>query len=297
MENIDFVTKKKKRLFDRRDGVRIKKTPIINRLMSGLYPNRCDCEISSIRYFDITKLMEYIDRYNLTHPDEPLKFFQCFVTILARVINERRYLLRFIANKKIYEHDEIKISFIAKKKFEDCGEEQVITYLAKPEHNVLDVGRYINKEVNALRSESVDKNRPPKPSDIQNIPDFFVHIFTAFLRFMNKHFARFMPKMAMREDPSFSTALVSNLGSIGLDAIYHHLNNYGSCSMMFTLGVIKFEEHNIDGLRKYKTLIDISSIFDERIADGYYFARTFDLINQYLKHPECLFIPFNKKAL
>ena len=81
-----------------------------------------------------------------------------------------------------------------------------------------------------------------------------------------------VPKSISDTDPNYSTVLLSNLGSIKTNCCYHHLNNYGTNSVVSTIGVIK-EKNVLDKQGKVKTrkYVDISFTLDERIADGIYF--------------------------
>ncbi|MCQ2795430.1 MAG: 2-oxo acid dehydrogenase subunit E2 [Bacilli bacterium] len=295
---MDFVEKRKKKFGDRIDGHFVKDAPLMNKLMVGLYPNRCDCEVSSRFDLDITNLMNYIKARKEKDPNCQIKFFHCFIAAFARVINEKRLLLRFVQNKKIYERDEIKISFTAKRAFNEGAEESIVSYIAKKDDNVDSVTRFIIGEVNCLRDESIIEQRKNDKSSMESLnklPNFVIRLFCWLLRRLDKH--GWVPKSAVKEDPSFSTAMLANLGSIGLNSVYHHLNNYGSCSMMITIGKIQEREiKNNNGIVEKKFFVDVTGIFDERIADGFYFLNSMKLMQQYLEHPEVLEKPFNEEV-
>ena len=72
-----------------------------------------------------------------------------------------------------------------------------------------------------------------------------------------------LPAGMIRDDPLFTTVFVANLGSIGLDATYHHLWEYGSCGIFVTIGKLWKRE---DGRR----VVGLRITFDERIEDGLY---------------------------
>ena len=82
-------------------------------------------------------------------------------------------------------------------------------------------------------------------------------------------------------DPMFSSIFVANLGSVGLDAAYHHLWEYGTCSIFATLGRIFSRS---DGTR----IVEVKYSYDERIADGLYAAITINGIRDRMQDPESL---------
>ncbi len=291
---MEFVTKRKKKRGDRNDGHLLRKAPVINKLMAGLYPNRCENEVSAKKDLDITELLKFIKTKNEEDPLKNLKFFHCFIAIVTRIINERRKLLCFIKNGNFYEKDEIKISFVAKRGFSDKAEEAVISYYAKGEDNVYSVSQFITGQVKDARDEKKieeKKQRSDSTEGLEKLPPFIFKMMIKFLRWADKHGC--IPKDASEEDPSFSTVLVANLGSIKSSSVYHHLNNYGNCSFMITIGsMFKKEIINENGEKEIRDFVDITATFDERIADGFYFIKTVNLMQDYMNHPETLELKF-----
>jgi pyruvate/2-oxoglutarate dehydrogenase complex dihydrolipoamide acyltransferase (E2) component len=114
-----------------------------------------------------------------------------------------------------------------------------------------------------------------------------------FLRWLDFHGK--YPQQLAKDDPDFSTVFVSNLGSIKMNANYHHLANWGTNSFFAVIGEKKkhpfFEEN---GKYQLKDSLDISMTIDERIADGTYFAGSIRVLRYLLQHPELLLQPSNK---
>ena len=105
------------------------------------------------------------------------------------------------------------------------------------------------------------------------------------------------PKALTDGDPNYSSVLLSNLGSIQAPAVYHHLNNYGTNSIMVTIGTIHKEERIMpDGSKQIRDVVDIGATLDERIADGFYFARSLKLVKYIFSHPELLDKPLNEPS-
>ena len=95
------------------------------------------------------------------------------------------------------------------------------------------------------------------------------------------------PKALTEGDTNYATVILSNLGSIKTNSCYHHLNEYGTNSIVMTIGTIKEE--------KGKKFVDLWSTLDERIADGFYFAKSIKLIEYIAAHPELLEQKLNTK--
>ena len=67
---------------------------------------------------------------------------------------------------------------------------------------------------------------------------------------------------------------MNNLGSIQLNAAYHHLNNWGTNSLFVVIGE-KFQvpEYDESGFKGMRTKLKLGITLEERIADGYYYSR------------------------
>lgn len=97
------------------------------------------------------------------------------------------------------------------------------------------------------------------------------------------------PDFITAGDPNYTTILCSNLGSIKCPSVYHHLNNYGTNSILITIGTLHKEEVLMpDGHKEIRDLIDIGVTLDARIADGFYFARSLKLIKHIFADPDLL---------
>ena len=97
--------------------------------------------------------------------------------------------------------------------------------------------------------------------------------------------------------PYAHTCFVSNLGSIKMDAQYHHLANFGSNSFFAIIGrKDKKPVFKDDGTFEMKEFLPISFTIDERIGDGVYFANTIKIFKAYMMRPELLDLPANQSV-
>ena len=82
--------------------------------------------------------------------------------------------------------------------------------------------------------------------------------------------------------------LLTNVASIGLPAIFHHLYNFGNTSVFIALG--KFEKRvtlTKDG-PKVKTMIPMGLTLDERICGGASFSLAFNYFKKMVENPQLL---------
>ena len=118
---------------DRRDGRWVRDVPGLQTIMGHIMPNRTDCECFMLDSFDITELLPFLDAKNATHPDYKTTVFHALIMCVARMINERPKMNRFVQGRRTYERYEISLSFVCKRRFQDNGEEALMFFV--PEEN------------------------------------------------------------------------------------------------------------------------------------------------------------------
>ena len=98
-------------------------------------------------------------------------------------------------------------------------------------------------------------------------------------------------------DPYQCSVVLSNLGSIGMNAGYHHLMNWGTNSIFLVIGKKHKRMHyDEDGNALMRKELTISATIDERISDGFYFAKTLKLMKKLMENPELLELPIEQEV-
>ncbi len=282
----------KRRWGDRRDGRRVK-APGLQTIMCYLMPKRTDCEVYLSDKLDVTELLRYLERVNAEHPEYKTTVFHCVIVALARMIRERPKMNRFIQGYRMYERNEISLSFVAKRRFADGADESLMFLVPRDDDALPQVSRRIVGEIGEMRkSESSTGGVDALLDGLARLPRLLLMLIVRVVRWLD--FWGVNPKALTDGDPNYSTVLCSNLGSIKAPAVYHHLNNYGTNSIFVTIGTLHREEVLMpDGTKQLRDILDFGATLDERIADGFYFARSLKLVKHLFAHPEMLEQPLN----
>ena len=286
---------KKRKWGDRRDG-RWVKAPGLQTVMAYLMPKRTDCEVYLNDKLDATELLQYLERKNALHPEYKTTVFHCMIMSMARMVKERPKMNRFIQGYRMYERDEISISFVVKRRFSDGGEESLMVLVPKDDDTLDTVSRKIVGDVKETRKSETSTGGVDALLDgFAKLPRPILMLAIRIIRYLD--FWGVNPKVLTQGDPDYTTILCSNLGSIKAPAVYHHLNNYGTNSVMVTIGTLHKEELVMpDGTKAIRDVIDFGATLDERIADGFYFARSLRLLKHVFAHPELLDQPLGQPS-
>lgn len=286
-----------KKFGDRKDGRLLRELDSLHYVTGILYPNRCDNEAFISERIDLTHINAYLEKKNEENrtliaegkaPDYKYNLFQLIVTALIRTLHLRPKMNRFIVNGNFYQRNEVSASFVVKKLFSDNGAE-ALAFLHSKENDTLEsIHGKIYNQVSKRRSDGDKEDTSTDTMDILNkVPRWLSKAAIHFLMWLDKH--GWVPKDIIATDPYYSSVVISNLGSIKMKSGYHHLTNWGTCSMILLIGEIKNRPfYNEDGTFEMRPSVDLGLTIDERLADGYYYSKTLKIIRKLLENPELL---------
>lgn len=283
-----------KRFGDRRDGTLLRDTDSMHLIMPLMYPNRCDNEAFISERIDLTNINRFLEQKNADNPEYKYNLFQIMVTALLKTITLRPKMNYFIANKNMYQRNEVSAAFTIKKIFSDHGGEALAFIHTKPEYTLDTIHEEIYRQVSYCRSDKKDASTESMDA-LQKLPRFLLKPIGFCARFLDRH--GWMPRQVIATDPYYSSVVLTNLGSIKLHSGYHHLTNWGTNSVFCAIGERKKRPfYKEDGTVEMRDSVDLGLTIDERIADGYYYSKTVRLLKTLLENPELLEKPLSEKV-
>lgn len=281
----------KRKLGDRKDGKLIRDLDSLHFVTGVIYPNRCDNEAFISETIDLTNINKYLETKNYDGIDYKYNLFQVIVTSLLKMITLRPKMNRFIANGNFYQRNEISASFVVKKLFSDNGAESLAFIHAKDDDTIDTIHNEIYRQVSYCKKEDTVDSSTDSMDLFNKMPRFLSKAIIHQVMHLDKH--GWVPSSFIETDPYYSSCVISNLGSIKLKSGYHHLTNWGTCSMIVLIGEIKDRPfYNEDGTYEMRPSVDLGMTIDERLADGYYYSKSVKLLKKLLENPELLEKPF-----
>lgn len=271
---------------DRYDAYRIRDIDGLHFYMAYLMPKRTDAEVYINEKIDVTELLKYIKEKNESG-ERKVTIFHCVIAAVARTVRMRPLLNRYISGKRYYMRHDISMGFTIKKRFADHAEESLVIYKPKDEENLCAITDRLSPRVKEAKRTDKGQSVDDLLNIVKKLPRPIMNLFMAFLNFADTH--GLMPKSFSSVDTNYCSVLLSNLGSIKCDAVYHHLNNFGTNGIVITIGEAHKElALNDEGQQEIRDVMNIGVTLDERIADGFYFARSLKLIKHLFKNPQLL---------
>ncbi len=283
--------KAKRRWKDRRDGTLIRDIDGMHYVMPLMYPNRCDNEAYMTINICVDNTEAFIRQMNRENPENRITMFIIIITAILKTIALRPQMNRFIANKNVYQRNELTAAFTVKKTFSDDGDETLARIEASYDDDIFTLANKINEQI-ALCKTGTDESTDAMEV-IKKLP--FKHLIGAIARFLDRH--GWMPRSVIATDPYQCSVVLTNLGSIGMNIGYHHLMNWGTTSLFLVVGKKHNRAHfDQDGNMNMKRELSLSFTIDERISDGYYYARSLKLLKKLIENPELLTQPISTEV-
>lgn len=279
-----------KRIGDRKDAKKVRNLDGLHNVMIDIKPERCDSDVYMNKEIDVTKLIKYVEKYKKEHPDNKITYFHAFAMAFAKTIYNKPLLNRFIANRTFYDRNDVIIAFVAKIAFEEDSEEVMINIKVDKDDNIFTLRDKITKRVAKIRNSKKGEKKENTNNIVDvvgKLPKLIRMIVTGALKFLDKH--GWLPESITKDNLYYSSVILSNLGNFKIGSIYHNIVNFGTSSIIATMGMIhKSKVIDKDGKEKIIDVCDFGVNMDERIADGYYFAKSIKVLEYILDNPELL---------
>ena len=276
------------RLGDRRDGWRLRNVDPFFAMIPFFVRKRVDAQI----FYQQSIPIDIIEAFVKEHKDEmpDLSVMHVFIAIGVRLFSQRPRLNRFVMRNKLYARKYINMSLIVKRSLTDDGEETLIKVNFLPTDTLYDVVRKVQQELNENQPEG-EKNSADKISKILNyVPAFLKRFLVSTAVFMDR--MGILPRALEKISPWHTSFFLVNNGSIGLDSVFHHLYNIGTCGFIAAMGT-KSTQHvtrRSGEVVPYKSIL-LKLALDERICDGFYYSASLRTITRLFMNPEQLLSP------
>ncbi|HSQ67432.1 MAG TPA: hypothetical protein VLM85_29680 [Polyangiaceae bacterium] len=271
--------------FRRPDGKLVRDVPATRRIMPYLMRRRSEATVYFEQTLDLTRTLEAIERHN-ARGNGKIGVFHVFVHAALKAMHARPRLNRFTMGGRVYQRDGIWIAFSAKRSMDDSAPLTVAKRKFDPEADFAASLETLRGGV--AESKTSERTRTDKELGlVLALPSPFVRFFVWLVRFLDDW--NLLPGFFIHGDPMYASLFVANLGSVGLDAAFHHLYEYGNCPIFAALGRVRKETSlGEDGKPVTRSVCTVRYSFDERIEDGLYCAAGLGLLKEIVEKAEFL---------
>jgi len=271
-------------LFARPDATPVASVHPVRRIMPFLMPSKNGAFVLFEQHVDAGPAGRFLAELNAGRPPERcVTLFHLVLRAIGLALTEFPRLNRFVAGSRLYQRNGIWLAFSAKQRLE----RDAPLFTAKIRFEADEpLDDFAARVLGAVR-----EGRSGRESATDREIKAFLRLPAPVLRLGVRAVRRLdawglLPASFSADDPLYASAFVANLGSVGLDAAYHHLYEYGTIPIFVTLG--RLHQAPIvrsDGTLAVREVFTLRYTYDERIEDGFYAARALAHLHALLEEP------------
>lgn len=278
----------------RPDGRAIQNLEPMQQIMPYIMKTRTD----SMNMYEDTFACEPMDAYIKEKAAEGIKlsYMHIIIAAIVRLIALRPQLNRFVMNGKIYARPKIWVSFVVHPTLKDESTGTTIKLCFEGTETILEVAEKVTAAIEKETTQRIGENGTDKLLRVlmKRIPGVFIKLVINTLMWMDKH--NIMPKMIVDLSPFHTSLFITNLKSLGINHIYHHVYNFGTTGLFFAMG----KEKMIPVVQKKEIVTEkhmgYGMVSDERFCDGLYYALSLRKLRKFMQNPAMLEEPLEAKV-
>lgn len=281
----------------RPDGRVIKTLAPMEKIIPYIMKERHDSMTMYEDNFDCAPLDAYIREKR----EQGIKVTYMHILIAAavRMIALRPALNRFVMRGRIYARNKIWMSFTLHHSLRDEDDvESTIKVCFDGTETIFEVIEKINKVIESETTEWKSAKDSGNSADkmihlLDHLPGFVFRWAVNLLMWMDKH--NIMPKAIVELSPFHTSFFLTNLKSLGINHVFHHVYDFGTTGLFLAMGKEQtVPVFNGDEVVKRKQM-PFGLVSDERFCDGLYFSRSIRQMRKLMKNPALLEEPLEKK--
>ncbi len=281
-------------MFEKRyDGRRIHNTDPFNLIIPYIMKSRTDSQNMFDMDIPCAPLDEYIKSKHAEGKN--YNYMKILLSAIVRLMAERPALNRFVMNGRIYTRNKIWISFVVHKTLRDDSAGTTVKLEFDGTESLDDVSTAIDKII----AENAHVGASSETDNLINIvmatPGFLLRGVVNFLMSLDK--INLLPKAIIKASPFHTSLFITNMKSLGIGAIHHHVYEFGTTGLFLAIGKEENKAVPISSTELgVKKLLPLGVVMDERFCDGLYFAKSVKLLKKYLSNPELLEVRLASKV-
>lgn len=279
----------KRRPGDRKSGRKLRSLDAYYTIMPFIMKTRQD---SSNIFSDSIEVTE-TDRYLRQKRADGLKnigMLHLFVAAYVRTVSQRPAINRFVAGQKIYARNNIEFVMTVKKSMASDAGETSIKVIFDPRDTMADVYNKMNDAIEMVKTGAGETSTDNAAKLFMKLPRMALRFAVGFVKLLD--YFGILPQALLNASPFHGSMIITDLGSLGIPPIVHHLYDFGNMPIFISFGAKRRGyELQKDGSVEGKKYIDYTVVTDERICDGFYYATSFKYMKSYFRHPEQLDVP------
>lgn len=272
-----------------KEGRRIKGGIPMDAVSPFIMPNRAGASNSFSASVDIEKCEQLICKKRKEGMEE-LGIIHIFMAAYVRVVSQLPGINRYIRGQRLYARNGIEICMAIKKQLKLNAPETVLKINATPDDTLESIYNQLTDEIKKNKEDGDHNNMDTAARVLVSLPGVLLRLTVSFLKLLD--YFGWLPRFLTKLSPFHGSLFITNMGSLGMPPIFHHLYDFGNLPVFIAMGAKRTEYFiNRKGETEKRRVIDFTIVCDERICDGHYYASAFKKLKHILTNPDQLLEP------
>lgn len=213
-------------------------------------------------------------------------FLHVLIAAYIRAVSKYPAMNRFISGRHYYARNDIEVIMTVKKTLELGAPETTIKVHFSPSDTIYDVYRKMNDEIAAVKNSN-DSDAEGFANALKKLPRPIFRFVLWLLRVLD--YFGWLKKDWLEISPFHGSMVITDLGSLGIRPVFHHIYNFGNVPVFLAFGAKrKAYEVTRTGTVEMHKYMDFNITLDERICDGHYMASAVKAFKTYAADPAVL---------
>lgn len=287
-----MATARRRRMGDRKEGRLLRSLPGFAKFIPYIMPQRNDRLIHYEESFEVTELDRMLRKLRVDGY-KGIGILHFLIAAYIRGVSRMPGLNRFVVGRRIYARNNIEIVMAVKRALSVDATETTIKVVFEPTDTILDVYRKMNEKIDEIKSSDEGNGTEEFADGIARLPRFLLRFAVMILRVMD--YFGWVPQSLLDVSPFHGSMIITDLGSLRIGPVYHHIYNFGTLPTFIAFGAKRHSyELNRRGEMVDRKLVDCKFVLDEGIVDGHYWAQFLLAYRYMFEHPEILLSPPSK---
>ena len=287
-----MATARRRRMGDRKEGRLLRSLPGFSKFIPYIMPQRNDRYLHYEESFEVTALDRMLRKLRV-EGYKGIGILHFLIAAYIRGISRMPGINRFVVGRRIYARNNIEVVMTVKRALSIDATETTIKVVFEPTDTILDVYRKMNEKIDEIKSSEENNGTEDVADLIARLPRFLIRFALTVLRVMD--YFGWIPQSLLNVSPFHGSMIITDLGSLRIGPIYHHIYNFGTLPAFIAFGTKRHAyELNRRGEMVDRKYVDCKFVLDEGIVDGHYWAQMLLAYRYMFEHPEILLSPPSK---
>ena len=189
----------------------------------------------------------------------------------------------FVVGRRLYRRHDREITFSMKRKQLDREAKlSAVKLRIPPGQTFIELCERINSHIEIERSGTKTYS-DSELALLKRLPRAAINLGVHLFRWLDYH--NLLPGSFIRGDGMYTSVFVANLGSVGMDAGFHHLYEWGTCPLFLMVGKVEDRVLVEDGQMVVRKVLPLRFSYDERIEDGFNAGFGINALRETLENP------------